>query len=139
MTEAITLCITTVWALWRPNESYQNPLYFLNAHIHMLDHSSIEHSCRHIPSPTFLLQVVETLEDDSFPAGETVSDVWQIITRVTVVHGQFSPTILTYFCRLPFNVLSNGLSNGKLLGINVLEHIIVGDGRYFSFADEHLL
>jgi DNA repair protein RadC len=30
---------------------------------------------------------------------------------------------------------------GKLLGINVLDHIIVGDGsqRYFSFADEGVL
>lgn len=28
---------------------------------------------------------------------------------------------------------------GKLLGIEVLDHIIVGDGRYFSFADEGLL
>jgi DNA repair protein RadC len=28
---------------------------------------------------------------------------------------------------------------GKLLGIDVLDHIIVGDGRYFSFADEGLL
>ena len=28
---------------------------------------------------------------------------------------------------------------GKLLGIDVLDHIIVGDGKYFSFADEGLL
>ena len=28
---------------------------------------------------------------------------------------------------------------GKLLGIDILDHIIVGDGRYFSFADEGLL
>jgi DNA repair protein RadC len=28
---------------------------------------------------------------------------------------------------------------GKLLGIEVLDHIIVGDGKYFSFADEGLL
>ena len=29
---------------------------------------------------------------------------------------------------------------GKLLGINVLDHIIIGSaGRYFSFADEGLL
>ena len=28
---------------------------------------------------------------------------------------------------------------GKLLGVEVLDHIIVGDGRYFSFADEGLL
>jgi DNA repair protein RadC len=28
---------------------------------------------------------------------------------------------------------------GKLLGIEVLDHIIIGDGKYFSFADEGLL
>src|SRR4029434_9928578 len=28
---------------------------------------------------------------------------------------------------------------GKLLGIDVLDHIIVGEGKYFSFADEGLL
>src|SRR5713101_6482118 len=28
---------------------------------------------------------------------------------------------------------------GKLLGISVLDHIVVGDERYFSFADEGLL
>src|SRR5215467_2243698 len=27
------------------------------------------------------------------------------------------------------------VESGKLLGINVLDHVIVGDGRYFSFAD----
>ena len=31
------------------------------------------------------------------------------------------------------------VESGKLLGINVLDHVIVGDGRYFSFADEGLL
>ena len=28
---------------------------------------------------------------------------------------------------------------GKLLGIQVLDHIIVGDGRYYSFADDGAL
>ena len=29
---------------------------------------------------------------------------------------------------------------GALLGINVLDHLVIGaDGRYFSFADENLL
>jgi DNA repair protein RadC len=31
------------------------------------------------------------------------------------------------------------VESGKLLGINGLDHVIVGDGRYFSFADEGLL
>jgi DNA repair protein RadC len=28
---------------------------------------------------------------------------------------------------------------GEILGITVLDHIIAGDGRYLSFADQHLL
>ncbi|PKN69850.1 MAG: hypothetical protein CVU54_07390 [Deltaproteobacteria bacterium HGW-Deltaproteobacteria-12] len=28
---------------------------------------------------------------------------------------------------------------GKLLGVNVLDHIIIGDGNFFSFADEGLM
>lgn len=28
---------------------------------------------------------------------------------------------------------------GKLLGIKILDHIIVGDGRYYSFADKGLI
>jgi DNA repair protein RadC len=28
---------------------------------------------------------------------------------------------------------------GKLLGIEVLDHIILGEGKYFSFGDEGLL
>src|SRR5256885_645014 len=75
----------------------------------MLNHSPVQHSCGNIPPTTFLLQGIETLEDDTFPVGETVFHVWEIVTRVTVVHVPFSPTVLTYFCRLSFNVLPNGL------------------------------
>lgn len=28
---------------------------------------------------------------------------------------------------------------GDLLGIKVLDHVVIGDGTYWSFADEHLL
>jgi DNA repair protein RadC len=31
------------------------------------------------------------------------------------------------------------VAGGKLLGITLLDHIIVGDSRYYSFADEGLL
>src|SRR5262245_43322686 len=31
------------------------------------------------------------------------------------------------------------VEGGKLLGISILDHIIVGKGKYFSFADEGLL
>jgi hypothetical protein len=73
-----------------PDQPYQNTLHFFNAHVHMLNHSSIQHSRRHIPPPAFLLQVVETLEDDTFPVGETVSNIGEVVTRVMVGHQQFS-------------------------------------------------
>jgi hypothetical protein len=57
----------------------------------MLDYSSIQPSCRNVPPTTFLLQVVEALEDDTFLMGETVSDVWKIVTRVTGRHMKVSP------------------------------------------------
>ncbi|ETW92387.1 MAG: DNA repair protein RadC [Candidatus Entotheonella factor] len=31
------------------------------------------------------------------------------------------------------------VDSGKMLGINVLDHVIVGDERHFSFADEGLI
>jgi hypothetical protein len=37
-----------------------------------------------MPPTTFLLQVMQTLEDDTFPMGETVSDVGEIVTKIQV-------------------------------------------------------
>jgi hypothetical protein len=68
------------------NQPHQNALHFLNTHVHMLNHSPIQHARRNIPPPTLLLQVVETLENDAFPLGETVSDVGEIVTRVMGRH-----------------------------------------------------
>src|SRR5262244_1534683 len=68
------------------DETHENTLHFLNAHVHMLNHSTVKHACGHSPSSTFLLQVVEALEDEAFPVGETVSDVWEIGTRITGRH-----------------------------------------------------
>jgi hypothetical protein len=59
-------------------------------HIDMLHHSTIKHSRRHIPPTTFPLQVIETLQDDAFPVGETVSDVGEIGTRLRGTHVRFS-------------------------------------------------
>ena len=56
----------------------------------MLNHSPVERSCRHIPLTTFLLQVVETLQNDAFPVGETVSNIGEIVTRSTVGRQRFS-------------------------------------------------
>src|SRR5215813_15527350 len=74
-----------------PNQSHQNTLHFLYAHIDMLNHSPVEHSRGNIPPTTFLLQVIEALEDDAFPVGETVSNVGKIVTRITGRHMKVSP------------------------------------------------
>jgi len=52
----------------------------------MFNHSPIQHARRDIPPTAFLLQGIETLEDDTFPLGETISDVWESVIRVSVVH-----------------------------------------------------
>jgi hypothetical protein len=36
-----------------------------------------------MPPTTFSLQGIEALEDDAFPVGETVSNVWETVTRIT--------------------------------------------------------
>jgi hypothetical protein len=74
-----------------PNEPYQNTLHFLNAHVHMLNHSPVKHSRGDIPPTTLLLQGMETLEDDTFSMGKPVSDVWQIVMRITAIHIRASP------------------------------------------------
>jgi hypothetical protein len=75
-----------------PNQSHQNGLQFLNGHVHMLSHSPVQHSRRDIPPTTFLLQGVETLENNALPVGETVANIGEIRTRVTRVHVRSSLT-----------------------------------------------
>ena len=65
-----------------PDQPHQNTLHFLNAHVHMLNHSTVRHSCRNMPPTAFLLQVIEALEDDTFPTGETVFHIREIVTRI---------------------------------------------------------
>src|SRR6266581_1957835 len=79
------------------DQPHQDTLQFLNAHIHILNHTAVKHSCRHIPPTAFLLQVIETLQDDTFSTGEPIFHIREIVMRVTVIHVQFSPTVLTYF------------------------------------------
>src|SRR5438128_8501709 len=74
-----------------PNQSHQNTLHLLNCHVHMLHHSTIKHSCWHIPPPTFLLQVSKALEDDTFPVGEPIFHIREIVPRVTAIHGKVPP------------------------------------------------
>jgi hypothetical protein len=78
-------------AEWMSDEPNKNALHFLHAHVYMLNHSSVQHSRRDIPPPTFLLQVVETLQNYTFPVGETVSNVGEIVTRITAIHIRASP------------------------------------------------
>jgi hypothetical protein len=68
------------------NQSHQNTLHVLNAHIDVLDHSPVGHCCGNMPPTTFLLEVSKALQDDAFTVGESVSDVWQVITRITAMH-----------------------------------------------------
>jgi hypothetical protein len=53
----------------------------------MLNYCPVEHARRHIPPTTFLLQVIETLEDDTFTVGKTVSHIGEVVTRVMSIHG----------------------------------------------------
>jgi hypothetical protein len=68
------------------DEPYQDTLHLFNCHVHILDDRSIEHSCRHIPPPAFLLQGMKTLEDNTFPGGEPVSHIGEVVTRVMRRH-----------------------------------------------------
>src|SRR4029453_1409973 len=69
-----------------PDQPYQNALHLLHAHIHILDDSPVEHSCRHIPPTAFLLQGMEPLEGDTFPIGEPIFHIREIVTWVTGRH-----------------------------------------------------
>jgi hypothetical protein len=48
-----------------------------------------------MPPPTFLLQGMETLQDATFPVGETVSDGGEISTRGMMRHVRPFPVSLT--------------------------------------------
>jgi hypothetical protein len=76
-----------------PDQSSQNALHFLHAHIDMLDHRSVDHPCGNIPPTAFLLEVMETREDDAFLVGETVSNIRKIFPRVRDRHVKCSPWI----------------------------------------------
>jgi len=86
-----------LWQKFMSDQPHQNTLHFLNAHVHIFNHSSVQHACRNIPPPTFLLQIMETLENDTFPAGKTVSDVWEVVTRITGIHMKFPPAESTRY------------------------------------------
>jgi hypothetical protein len=72
------------------DQPHQDALHCLNAHIHILDDRSIKYPCGNMSPPAFLLQVIQTFQDDTFRVGKTVSDVWEIGTRVMDIHVKFS-------------------------------------------------
>jgi hypothetical protein len=82
---------TALWQEFMSDEPYKDTLHFRNAHVHILDDSPVQHSCGHIPPTTFLLQVVETLQNDTFPVGEPVSNVGKFLTKITGRHMKVSP------------------------------------------------
>src|SRR5262245_15571808 len=57
----------------------------------MLNHSTIQHARRDIPPPAFLLQVVEALQNDTFPVREPIFHIREIVTRVTSRHRKVFP------------------------------------------------
>ena len=73
------------------DEPDKNALHFFNAHIDMLDHTPVEHTCWNVPIAALLLQFLQAPEDDSFAVRETVLYVWQIVTRITIRHMRFFP------------------------------------------------
>src|SRR6266446_1224170 len=78
-------------AEWMSDQPHQNTLHLLNTHVHMFNHSPVKHARRNIPPPAFLLQSIETLEDNTFTMGETVSNIGEVVTRVTDRHIRASP------------------------------------------------
>jgi hypothetical protein len=69
-----------------PDKPYEHTLQFLDVHIDILDHTSVKHTRWHMSATAFLLECVQAPQDDAFTGGETVSYIWQIITRSTVRH-----------------------------------------------------
>jgi DNA repair protein RadC len=63
-----------------------------------------------------------------------------LANAATIICGHNHPSGDTVPSQEDRLMTSRLVSAGKLLGINVVDHIIIGrDGRYFSFADEGLL
>jgi hypothetical protein len=51
------------------NQPYQKTLHFLNTHVHILNHTPVQHSCKDIPSPSFLLQGPSQVSRDRHEGG----------------------------------------------------------------------
>ena len=63
-----------------------------------------------------------------------------LANAATIICGHNHPSGDTMPSQEDRQMTSRLVSAGKLLGINVVDHIIIGSaGKYFSFADENLL
>jgi hypothetical protein len=61
--------------------------------------------------PSFLLQIIETLENNAFPVGETVSNIGKMLTRITGRQMKVSP------CKVyPEFLLSVAVVHGEVPG-----------------------
>jgi hypothetical protein len=69
------------------DQSHKDTRHFLDTHIHMLDHTSIQHPRWHIPTTMLLLQCLEAPQDDAFTMAETVLHIWQRVMRIMMRHG----------------------------------------------------
>jgi len=76
------------WLQFIPNQRYQNTLHLIDRHIHVFHYPPVEHARWHMPITTLFLEVTETHQDNTFAVSETIADIWQIITRITVTHNQ---------------------------------------------------
>ena len=95
--------------LYLPNQPYQDALHLLDAHINILDYTSVKHTRWHVSATTFLLERVQTLQDDPFSMCQTVSHVREILMRVTGRHVWFSLTTILHILSCVVRIVADGL------------------------------
>lgn len=74
-----------------PDKSHQDTLHFLDAHIDMFDHISIQHACWHMLTTTLLLQLLQAPENHALTMAETILYIREIITQFSLRHVRLSP------------------------------------------------
>jgi hypothetical protein len=73
-----------------PDESYEDALHFLDAHVNVLNHTSVKHARWHMSTTSLLLQIVETLQDNALTTGEAIANIGHVVTRGSFTHPRFS-------------------------------------------------
>src|SRR5262249_3127389 len=97
------------------DQPYQNTLHFLNAYIDMLNHSPVEHPRWHVPTTPLLLQLLQALQNDSFPMCQTISHIREGVKRITACHGML--------------LHSDGFCSVSMLGMGLGSPISTARGR----------